>query len=199
MKQPSEEKAEAQRRKLVSKTALALALMVVGVGAIYLAGRGVRAYLLSRPRAGRDAVIHPGPTTRSLSVPQGPVEAATAPLAAVGLVRLRGDPAGIAPPAGARRLFAYQRRRSEETEQQGRYEFDGPADEAAGHYTAALAKKGFTLVRDGVGPLGRRMLIFDGRGGYAAVAFRTNPPKDRTVIIVLTVVQPTTTKAPDKR
>jgi len=118
------------------------------------------------------------------------MEAFSRPYAAVGLARLDADPGKIRPPARAQMLYAFQRRRTDETEQQAHYEFPGSGEEVAGHYRRVLEAEGFRLLKDAAAPPGGRVLVFEKAGACATVRLRTNLQRAKLVIIVLTVVSP---------
>ena len=192
MKTASEEKGDTSRQSRAWKTALCLGLMVLGVFAAWLAARVVRSRLESSRAGTRSRVIFPGPATQPQWQPQDRMDAFSKPFAAVGLARLDANPGMIPPPAGAKMLYAFQRRRADETEQQAHYEFSGSDDEVAAHYSGVLKAEGFHLLKDAADPTHRRVLAFEKAGAYATVGLRTNLRRAKLVIIVLTVVAPTT-------
>ena len=191
MKTAPEEKGDA-RGHHAWKSALCLGLMVLAVFGAWLAARIIRSHLESSHAAGRNAVVFPGPKTQPTWMPKSPAEVFSRPFAAVGLTRLGTDPGKIPPPSGAKLLYAFQRRRTEETEQQAQYEFPGPADEAVRHYTRVFPAEGFRLLKDAADPTGRRTLVFEKGRIYATVGLRGNLRHAKIVIIVLTVVSPGT-------
>jgi hypothetical protein len=190
MNAASEEKGDTSRQGRAWRSAVCLGLMVLGVFAAWLAARVVRAHLESSRAGDRDRAIFPGPATQPQWRPEDPMEAFSRPFAAVGLARLDADPGEIPPPAGARMLYAFQRPRTDEIEQQAQYEFCGSGEEAAGHYRRVLEAEGFRLLRNAEAPAGERALVFEKAGAWATVRLRTNLQRAKSVIIVLTVVSP---------
>jgi hypothetical protein len=193
MKRPSADIDRPQRRREALKTALVLALIV----AVVFAGWQLAVFLRSCAARSRDAggpaAFHPGPTSQPEWQPSDPAEMLTAPLAAVGLVAMAGDPADVPPPQGARRLSAFQRTVTGQTEQQARYEYAGRVADAAEHYRKALEKQGFELLRDGPDATGRRMLIFHADRAHATVALRKASQNGMMVVgIVFTAASATT-------
>jgi hypothetical protein len=190
MKPPAEKKGDADRQRQVLRVWLYLGLMVVGVFAAWLVGQCVRSYLISSRQRDRDAVILPRPTTRPYRPSTNPTDLSGSPLAAVGLVPLEGDPAGIGAPAGARRLYGFRRDLSDAVEQQVQYELTGTVADAAGHYTKTLASKGFALLKDTAAAPSQRVLVFGSGQAHATVALRKDPREEKIVIIVVTVEPP---------
>jgi hypothetical protein len=116
-----------------------------------------------------------------------PSGAAGSPIAALGLRPLAGDPGGLAPPSGATRRGAFERRVTDSLEQQARYEWWGDAAEAAAHYQKTLKAKGFALVSDRPDSQGRRAMVLTAGNIAATVTLQTNPRQGRLVIIVVVV------------
>ncbi|MGB2821821.1 MAG: hypothetical protein WBF17_12620 [Phycisphaerae bacterium] len=192
MKAASEQKGDNSGDSQAWKTALCLGLMVLAVFAAWLAARIVRSHLESSRAGARNRVIFPGPASQPQWQPEDRTDAFTKPFAAVGLAPLDADPGKIPPPAGAKVLYAFQRRRAGETEQQAHYELSGSQEQATGHYTRVLKAEGFSLLKDGADATGRRVLVFEKAGVYATVAVRTNLQRAKLVVLVVTVVSATT-------
>ena len=182
--------AAADRRREVRRTSLYLGLMVAGAAAVWGAGELLRGHLVSSRRPDRSGEARPGPAGEPKRTPRNAADPEDVSLSAVGLEPMDADPGQVAAPAGARRRFAFRRRYEGQLEQQARYEFDGPADEAVKHYRQAFARQGLSLVSDRTAPTGRRALVFEKGPAYACVALRKNPGQARVVIIVVTVAGP---------
>jgi hypothetical protein len=162
---------------------------LVAVAAALGLGWGIQAYMESRQPTPDWSQIAPIPAVVPWE-PNTPAAAGGSPIASLGLRPMSGEPGGIAPPTGATRRSAFERRLTDGLEQQAKYEWWGGPDGAAGHYRKALQEKGFSLVSDKAQGPGQRMLVM-ARGNIAAtVAMRTYPPQDRLVIIVLTLASP---------
>ena len=183
--------ARAERHKQARTTLLVLALMVAAVFLTWLAVEVVRARRLASGRQDRGEAIHPGPHPPAEWEPNDPREVFTSPYKAVGLADLEGDPGGIAPPAGAKRLFGFRQPIDGEVRMLGRYELAGTAEKAADHYLRSLRKDGFSLLRDSTDAEGARRLLFEKPPGSVTVALRTNLREAKIVIITVTVVGPT--------
>jgi len=108
------------------------------------------------------------------------------PLAAGGLKRLQGDPAGIRPPDGARRRAVFGRQDGTIV---GWYEFPGDSAAADDHYTALLQARGFNLIDRSRGA-SRRRLLFNRDRTAATVLLRRRRENDKIVEIFLTVLEP---------
>ena len=100
-----------------------------------------------------------GPATQAAFLNEGTesvselIEPLTDPLfaeQAVGMKRLKGDPAGLQPPAGAKRRFGFQRFVADSVEQQASYALPGELAGIADHYRQALRAAGFELLEDSV-------------------------------------------------
>lgn len=109
------------------------------------------------------------------------------PAAAMGLRPLAGDPGGIAPPSGATRASAFERKLSDALEQQARYQWWGEPAEAAAHYRKILQQRGFALASDRVGKQGWRTMVLSSGNIACTVTLQTNPGHGRLVIIVVVV------------
>ena len=161
--------------------------MVLAVLLAWLGGQIVEGWLVSG-RRGPSVAIRPGPATRPED--DSPLKARD-PLAGSGLVPFGGDPAGVAPPRGCRRLYGFQRRNDSDIERQARYELAGTADAAAGHYAGQLTALGYRMIQDGVRPDGRRTIVFGKRDGWVTVSLRNDAKDARMVSIVVVAVAPT--------
>jgi hypothetical protein len=159
---------------------------LVAVAAALGLGWRIQTYLESR---------HPKPAWQQIApipsvVPwesNTPATAGGSPISALGLRPLAGDPAGIAPPPGATRRDAVERRLTDSLEQQARYEWWGQAADAATHYQKVLRQKGFSLVSDRAGQEGRRTLALTAGNTASTVTLQANPRQGRLVIIVVVV------------
>lgn len=171
-----------QARKVVFWT-------LVAVTAAWGLGRSIQAYIESRGPKPSWAEVAPIPRVVPWE-PNTPAAAGGSPISSMGLRPMAGEPGGIAPPAGATRRTAFERRLTDALEQQARYEWWGSADDAAGHYRKALQDKGFSAVSDKTQSDGQRMLVLARDNIVATVSLRTYPPQARAVIIVVTVASP---------
>lgn len=131
------------------------------------------------------------------------------PLAPAALKPLDHDPGGIAPPEGAIRKSAYERRTGDQAEKFALYSWPGRLADAAEHYRAAFAEAGLKLLSDRTAeprtrprqpssapgtregatrpaPV-RRTLIFHAEDRHAVVSLRSD---GSIVKIVLTVIGP---------
>jgi hypothetical protein len=188
----------AGRRKQAWRTVLVLSLMVLAVLLAWLGGQIVEGRLVSA-RRGPSGAIRPGPAARPED--DSPLKASN-PLAGSGLVPFGGDPAGVAPPRGCRRLYGFQRRNDSDIERQARYELAGSADDAAGHYAGQLARLGYRVLEDRTGPGGRRTLVFGKLDGWVTVSLLNDARNAKMINIVVVAVTPTapaTTATPNKR
>jgi len=185
---PSDDRA--RRGREVRRAVLVLGGIVGTVFLAWLAGEAVRAYLHAVHKRPAAAAIGAGPTTLPAKPPQSLAELIAAPLAGTGLVPSDGDPAGLAPPPGAKRLYGFVRRLTDQAEQQARYEVAAGRDEIVAHYDKAMAARGLRKLKDATDPTGRRMAIYRGSDGYATVALRTDRQEAKMVIVVVTVVTP---------
>jgi len=190
MRRSPQGEADADRRRQVRRTCLLLGLIVAGVFAAWLAGEGVRSYLLSSRRDPEPTALRPAPTTLPVRATSGPASMVGSPLAEVGLEPMAGHPGGFVPPPGARRLFAFRRRLTDATEEQGRYELAAPADAAAEHSRRALGSMGFKVLSDTIDTQGRRTLVFRKAPAWATVSLWRNRRREKSVIMVVTVVTP---------
>jgi len=184
-----EQRAAKRRKRKAWLSALLLGMMVLAVLAAYVVGKLVQSHL-ENSRASREAVIFPGPATQPQWHPGAGADAASNPLAAIGLAVLDADPHNVPAPAGATRRDAFQRRVGDEVQQQARYDVSGTATRVADHYTRTLEGMGFQRVKDGAGPTGRRTLVFSRGAVVATVGLRTNLKEAKMVTVVLTVVVP---------
>jgi hypothetical protein len=189
MKRPAEENGPADRHRQVRRTCLFLGLIVAAVFLAWLAGEAVQSHLISRRQRRWQEAICPVPQTMPVRTTGDPADIVRSPLAEVGLAPMEGDPGGFRPPAGARRLFAFERRLTDALEQQARYELSGTPPKAADHYTRAFVAGGFRRLADTVDAAGRRTLVFEKPPAHATLALRRNPRDEKSVIIVLTVVR----------
>jgi hypothetical protein len=171
--------------------------MVLAVLLAWAGGRIVESRLVSG-RLGQGGPTRSGPATRPDD--DGPLKARD-PLAGSGLVPFGGDPAGIAPPRGCRRLYGFQRRNDQDIERQVRYELAGSADAAAGHYAGQLTRLGYRVLEDRVAPGGRRTLvfIFGKLDGLVTVSLLNDARNEKMVGIVVVAVTPTAPATPNKR
>ncbi len=185
----------AGRRKQAWRTVLVLSLMVLAVLLAWAGGRIVERRLVSGHR-GQSGAIRSGPATRPDS--DSPLKARD-PLAGSGLVPFGGDPAGVAPPHGCRRLYGFQRRNDLDIERQVRYELAGSADAAAGHYAGQLTRLGYRVLEDRVVPGGRRTLVFGKLDGWVTVSLLNDARNEKMVSIVVVAVTPTAPATPNKR
>jgi hypothetical protein len=188
----------AGRRRQARRTVLVLSLMVLAVLLAWLGGRIVERWLVSG-RRGPSVAIRSGPAARSED--DSPLKASD-PLAGSGLVPFGGDPAGVAPPYGCRRLYGFQRRNDDDIERQVRYELAGTADAAAGHYAGKLAALGYRVLEDRVAPGGRRTLVFGKLDAWVTVSLLNDARNAKMINIVVVAVTPTAPAAPatqDKR
>ena len=192
------DKEAAGRRKQAWRTVLVLSLMVLAVLLAWLGGQIVEGRLVSA-RRGPSVAIRPGPAARPED--DSPLNASN-PLAGSGLVPFGGDPAGVAPPRGCRRLYGFQRRNDSDIERQARYELAGSADEAAGHYAGQLTALGYRVLEDRTGPGGRRTLVFGKLDGWVTVSLLNDARNAKMINIVVVAVTPTApaaTATPNKR
>jgi hypothetical protein len=164
---------------------------VVAVVAACGLGWGIQTYLESRHPEPAWTEIAPIPSVVPWE-PNRPAAAGGSPISAMGLRPLAGDPGGIAPPSGATRASAFERRLSDGLEQQARYEWWGQVADAAAHYQNVLRQKGFTLASDRAAGQGQRILFLTGGNSTCLVRLQTNPGPGRLVIIgvVMTVASP---------
>ena len=185
----------AGRRRQARRTVLVLSLMVLAVLLAWAGGRIVEDSLVSA-RRGQPRAIRSGPATRPGS--DEPFKL-NQPLAASGLVPLAGDPAGVAPPYGCRRLYGFQRRNDLDIERQVSYEMAGEPDAAVGHYAGQLTRLGYRMLEDRVGPGGRRTLVFGKLDGWVTVSLRKDARNAKMVSIVVVAVAPTAPATQTKR
>ena len=190
-----QDKQAAERRKQARRTVLVLSMMVLAVLLAWAGGRLVEGWLVASHR-GPSGAIRPGPATRPENDPPFKL---TNPLAGSGLVPFSGDPAGVAPPRGCRRLYGFQRRNDQDIEWQVSYELAGSVEAAAGHYAGRLAALGYRVLNDGLKPDGRRTLIFGKRDGWVTVSLRNDPRNAKMVSIVVVAVALTAPATPTKR
>lgn len=189
MERRPEEHGAAGRRRRAWKTALGLLGLVGAVLGAWLIYQAVR----PRPGGRRSGglAVAPGAVTQPAWRSGGPAEMVASPLAAVGLVTLDADPGQVPPPAGARRVYGFQRRLTDQLEQLGRYELYGSQDDAAGHYLRVLKARGYRPLKDATDATGRRMLVFMKDRGYATIALRRSTRQGKMLTIVVTIVEPT--------
>lgn len=186
------DKEAAGRRKQAWRTVLVLSLMVLAVLLAWAGGRIVESRLVPG-RLGQGGPVRSGPATRPDD--DGSLKASD-PLAGSGLVPFGGDPAGIAPPRGCRRLYGFQRRNDQDIERQVRYELAGSADDAAGHYAGQLTRLGYRMLKDSVAPGGRRTLVFGKLDAWLTVSLLNDARNEKIVSIVVVAVTPTAPAAP---
>ncbi len=169
-----------------------LALLVAGTFAAWQ----IAVFVLRRAKgptrgAGDSAKLLPG--VQWAGDPCSLKEMASSPLKAMGLTALDGDPGGVAPPQGARRMEAFQRRLEGQSEQRARYELrrPGAAGAAEEHYGRVLAGKGFVQRREVKSGGGSKRLIYAGDGAAATVYLRGLRATDKIegVEIVLTMTR----------
>ena len=177
----------AGRRRQARRTVLVLSLMVLAVLLAWAGGRIVEDSLVSA-RRGQPRAIRSGPATRPDS--NEPFKL-NQPLAGSGLVPFDGDPAGVAPPRGCRRLYGFQCRNDLDIERQVSYEMAGEPDAVAGYYAGRLAGLGYQVLKDGVSPGGRRTLVFGKLDGWVTVSLRKDSRNAKMVSIVVVAVAPT--------
>jgi len=185
----------AGRRRQARRTVLVLSLMVLAVLLAWAGGRIVEGRLVSA-RRGQSGAIRSGPATRPGS--DSPFRLDN-PLAGSGLVPFDGDPAGVAPPHGCRRLYGFQCRNDLDIERQVSYELAGEPDAAAGHYAGQLTRLGYRMLKDGVSPDGRRTLVFGKLDEWVTVSLRKDARNAKMVSIVVVAAAPTVPATPNKR
>ncbi len=177
------------RRRQAYLTVLYLGLLAAGILAAW---KGHQLWF-----AGRGGPADAAPPNYGLGDDPGgmPQWAATNPAGLVedplgigGMKPLSGEPAGIRPPPGARRRWAFQSERGKETRQQARYDWRGSTDAAAAHYLKAAAGAGLAKLEDRDDASGRRVLNFAGGTTKVTVSLGKPLPGDDTVLIVLTAV-----------
>jgi hypothetical protein len=169
--------------------------MVLAVLLAWAGGRVVEDSLVAA-RRGQPKAIQPGPATRPGS--DEPFKL-NQPLAGSGLVPFDGNPAGVAPPYGCRRLYGFQRRNDLDIERQVSYEMAGEPDAAAGHYAGQLTRLGYRMLEDRAGPGGRRTLVFGKLDGWVTVSLRKDARNAKMVSIVVVAVAPTAPATQTKR
>ncbi len=189
------DKQAAGRRKQARRTLLVLSLMVLAVLLAWAGGRIVEGWLIATHR-GQGGAIRPGPATRPEK--DTPFKLSD-PLAGSGLVPFAGDPAGIAPPRGSRRLYGFQRRNEQDIERQVQYELAGTQEAAAAHYAGGLTAMGYQVLGDRVGPGGRRTLVFGKRDAWVTVSLRNDARNAKMVHIAVVAVAQTAPATPTKR
>lgn len=159
----------------------------------------------------RDApLVRPGDAEAPAPRPAtGPGEMIRDPLAPAALKPLDHDPGGIAPPEGAIRRSAFERRTGDQAEKFALYNWPGRLADAAEHYKAAFAEAGLKLLSDRTAEPrtrprqpssapgtregatrpapSRRTLIFHAEKRHAIVSLRSD---GSIVKIVLTVIGP---------
>ena len=161
-------------------------MMVLAVLLAWAGGRIYEDWLVAAHRV-RQVAIRSGPTTRPEDdSPFGLNDS----LGGSGLVPFDGDPAGVSPPPGCRRLYGFQRRSDLDVERQVRYEVAGSADAAAGHYAGQLARLGYRVLEDRAGPNGRRTLVFGKLDAWVTVSLLNDPKHAKMVSIVVVAVTP---------
>ena len=119
---------------------------------------------------------------------RNPAQLLKDPLAQARLCPMSKDPAGIVPPAGAKRLWAFSRTRGRFTDLSARYELPGQVP-AAAHYRHLVASKGFHVLSDRSDRDGWRSLVAMKAHDRAIVRLRTDPAKPTMVQITVTVMQ----------
>lgn len=187
---PEAPDASRPRRREIRRTVLLLALMLAGTFAAWQ----IVVFVLRQTGAQRgvDSFAKVHPRAEHAKDPCSLKEMLSSPLKAVGLVALDGDPDGVAPPPGARRLEAFQRRLEGQNEQRARYVLagSGAAATAAEHYRQALPAKGFAPRRETKSG-GVRWFIFGGDKAAAVVCLRGPRPIDKieSVEIILTITR----------
>ena len=185
----------AGRRKQARRTVLVLSMMVLAVLLAWAGGRIVERWLVAS-RRGQSGPVGRGPATRPEN--ETPFTLSN-PLAGSGLVPFAGDPAGVAPPRGCRRLHGFQRRNDQDIEWQVSYELAGAQEAAAAHYAGRLTALGYRVLEDSIRPDGRRTLVFGKRDGWVTVSLRNDARNARMVSIVVVAVAQTAPAAPTKR
>ncbi len=192
---PPQDTEAAGRRKQAWRTVLVLFLMVGAVLAAWVGGKVVEAWFVGSHQ-GSQWAISPGPTTRP-----GDDEPLSfdSPLSAAGLTSYTGDPGGIVPAPGSRRVFGFERRMARQVEQQARYELVGSPEAVVAHYEAEMARLGYEKLKDAVQPDGRRAIVFGKRDGWATVSLRKDARNAKMVIIAVTAVSPVSSGTQTKR
>ena len=173
------------RPKQARRTVLVLAMMVGAVVLAWSAGKVVEMVLVSGYRQAA-APHRPGPATR----PDEGVGDAASPLAAAGLSAFAGDPAGVAPPTGSRRIFGVQRVGEDEIERQVRYSATVSADETAAHYEKVFGALGYRRMRDAAAAGQRRVLVFSKADSWATVSLLMDPQNVKMTNVVVVAVTP---------
>ena len=109
------------------------------------------------------------------------------PLGPSGLAPLAGDPGGLPPPPGARRVSAFQSKALGLLRQQARYELAADAQAVVGHYGQILAERGLPLLRDKTDPAGGRELLWAAGRTTVSLVLR-KPSQDEKIGVVILVV-----------
>lgn len=116
-----------------------------------------------------------------------PEDLASDPLGAAGVRRLKADPTGVTPPAGAvfRGAFVFGGGRI------ATYEASGGVAAAADHYKTSLAAAGYVLAGDVTRPSRGRRLVFRKGRSRITVGLRTAPESAKIVRVNVAVIAPT--------
>lgn len=183
--QPPPEKEHAGRRKQVQRTVSVLLLLVTAVAVAWVGGKIVESVLVSGYRP-PSVARRPSRSTR----PNDPAWGADFPLDAAGLSNFRGDPGGVAPPPGSRRMYGVQRRTEDEVERQAHYRAPGPIDAAAAHYEAALAAMGYRRLKHSPAANRGSVLVFAKGAEWITVSLRTSPRNVKMVNVIVVAVTP---------
>lgn len=170
--------------------ALYLLLVASGLFAawqIYVFASSVRRS--AGPGALNAGVCKPAPGSPPATMPLDPLDVRGDPLGRMGLAPLEGDPGGIAPPPGARRLGARRRRADGQVWLEGRYDYDGTLDAAVEHYRRIAAARGLRGIGDREVRFGWRQVIFDGEEVLLRISLRKKPSDDKIVRLVVVVIE----------
>ncbi|HAU38235.1 MAG TPA: hypothetical protein DCX07_11045 [Phycisphaerales bacterium] len=174
------------RRRRVFNGVLGAALLAAGVFAALQA----HTFWTAR-RGGQDNAERPGrksPRGHTPSPADAPGAWADQPanvLSDARLAPLDGDPAGIAPPAGAKPLGAYRRAFAGYADELARYLVPGELAQAETHYRDCLSARGFQLTYRREMPDGRRVLVFSGPGCDVTVSLRNVSGQEKMVSVSL--------------
>lgn len=110
-------------------------------------------------------------------------------LSGTGLSPLAGEPGGIAPPAGARRLTAVGRQAGGVREELGRYELEGELPLCQKHYRDLLNSRGFKLTGEPQ-ETGLSRMIFFRDSTQVVVSLRKASADGKTVEITVVCQRP---------
>jgi hypothetical protein len=187
--QANSEKASVPAPAMKRRTGVTVALYLAMLGgAIFAAWQmhGAMSVGPSTPPAGMRAGALGDSSPASMpSTATAPAGLAANPLATVNLEPLSGDPAGIAPPAGAVRGNGYSRKLPEGEQQFATYDFPGSMDAAAEHYRRALLSADYTRAGDTRASAGRRVMSFVKNGDGATVDIRSAGSSGSKIVFVL--------------